>query len=472
MSVSLPPPRSARHAGWSIRLRLTLWSSVTIFLLLAVGTVATRVAIDAVLRAEFEASLDNQAALVQSFFRLEIAEHRSVEATALHLMTETLLADRDIAILRPGGAALPMDPARPVLHLTPPVRTVEAPLDAELAPGWRVRVRGSTRQLDETIASLDRWFGVGLAAGVLLSSLTGWMLTGRVLRPVRLMADAADAIGAGQSSMRLPVGNSGDELGRLARHINATLDRVDAALQQQRRFLADAAHELRTPIARMRSQVDLALLHEDRAIDARATLDLVARELSRTASFIGELLQLARVDAGERGTIRQRAFLDDVAVEALSAWRASAARAGVTLTMSRIEETSGLLDAPAISRLIGVLLDNAVRYTPAGGRVDLRVFPSGGRATLEVEDDGIGIPEADRARVFERFFRGAAARTAAPEGSGLGLAIARWIVAQHDGDIELTPSASGGTLARVTLPLAPAHDEGTRTPAAIEAAAG
>jgi two-component system OmpR family sensor kinase len=458
------------RARRSIRLRLTLWSAATIFLVLALGTAVTRTVIDAVLHRQFERSLDGSAALLQGFFRLEVAEHRYVEATAEHMMTETLLADREIRILRPDGSAVEVSAIRPAVRLGAPVRTVEAPLDADLAPGWRVRVRASGAETEATLARLDAWFAAGLAAGVLVSAIAGWMLTGRALRPVGAMADAADAIGPGETSTRLPVANPGDELGRLARHFNAMLGRLDAALGQQRRFIADAAHELRTPMARMRSQVELALLERRGDASARATLGSLEAELARAARLVSELLVLARADAGVHATRTEMGYLDDVVLSAVRSWRAAASERGITLTLSRVDETPMRLDSDAISRLFGALVENALRYTPRGGRVDVRVFTDAGDAVLEVEDSGMGIAPEERERVFERFYRGSAVRSVVPEGSGLGLAIARSIVEQHGGRIELLGGASGGTLVRVRMPCGSATPrESTRVAIATRA---
>jgi signal transduction histidine kinase len=167
--------------------------------------------------------------------------------------------------------------------------------------------------------------------------------------------------------------------------------------------------------------------------------------------MLAELLLLARVDAGAAEGRRERRFLDDLVLDTLAPWRPLATEAGVTLATSRVEEAPAQVEPALVERLVGILVDNAIRYTPRGGRVDVRTFAEGGRAVLEVEDTGIGIAPAERDRVFERFYRGTAARTAAPEGSGLGLSIAQWIVARHDGTIELRERSGGGTVVRVAI---------------------
>lgn len=169
--------------------------------------------------------------------------------------------------------------------------------------------------------------------------------------------------------------------------------------------------------------------------------------------MLDELLQLARADAGERMQPLERVFLDDVAMDAVAAWGPAATRAGITLTL-RDPEESPIRAAPLLARrLLDTLLENAVRYTPAGGRIDASVRPSVDRVVLTVSDTGIGIPSAELPLIFERFFRGARSRALAPEGSGLGLPIAGWIVDQCAGTIDVVSGPNGGTTVRVSLPL-------------------
>jgi signal transduction histidine kinase len=203
----------------------------------------------------------------------------------------------------------------------------------------------------------------------------------------------------------------------------------------------------------MLAQVERALHAPGDGERAHEALQLLHDDLQRTGALVGELLQLARADAGEPAPPLAAGYLDDAVVEAIQPWFAAAERRGVALRLPVIEETPARFSAEHVGRLLGTLVDNAIRYTPAGGTVAVRVFhDEAGAAVLEVEDTGVGLPEADRARVFERFYRGAEARVLTPEGSGLGLAIARWIVDQHGGHIEIDAAEGGGTLVRVELP--------------------
>jgi signal transduction histidine kinase len=170
---------------------------------------------------------------------------------------------------------------------------------------------------------------------------------------------------------------------------------------------------------------------------------------------VDELLQLARADAaGEDAPMRAESlFLDDVIADELPRWQPEAQRRHMTLDYSALEESPVVGDASLLPRLVSILVDNAIRYGNERGTVQVRVRPTDGAAVLEVEDDGIGIPEHERARIFDRFFRGDAARIQRPDGSGLGLAIAAWIVRQHQGTIAVNAGQHGGTLVQVRLPL-------------------
>jgi len=291
------------------------------------------------------------------------------------------------------------------------------------------------------------------------------------------MADAATQIAPGTNG-RIPIADATDELGRMGAGFNALLDRLDGALEQQRRFLADAAHELRTPLARVRSRVELAMLplpaQGGGPIDAAPSgpgepaatvpepaastaLPAIHDELVRMSQLVDELLQLARADAGVDAGLEAMVpvFLDDLVTDELHRWHVDAERAHITLGCSALQEAPIVGDTVLLRRLIGILLDNALRYGHAGGHVDVRVEADAASVVLHVEDDGIGIAPDEQSRVAERFYRGARARARRSDGSGLGLAIASWIVHRHDGTMAFSAGAHGaGTLVSVRMPLA------------------
>lgn len=434
-----------------IRLRFTALYAATLLVVLVGAATVLRFALRATLQREFEESVRASAGLVTQFFRTEVNEYRTIEATLTHISGELVFEDRIIRYRAPDGRRFRGNrvlatPAVPALRT--PLQSVRFPLDADLAPGWQVEVDASMTNMLALQARIDRWFLFGIPLLVLTAAVAGWWLTGRTLSPVGSMADAAARI-APASGTRLPVTNPDDELGRLGTRFNALLDRLDGALAQQRQFIADAAHELRTPIARMRARVELALLKApDVATGAERTeiLRALDTELRAITHQVDELLQLARADAAgdEAVAHAERLFLDDLVADELPRWQPQAEQLGVTLTVGALEEAAVRGDAVLLARLCGVLMDNALRYSGMPGEVRVSVQARSDLVVLTVEDNGRGVPVTDRARIFDRFFRGEEARHRRADGSGLGLAIAAWIVRRHGGTIRVDDSELGG----------------------------
>lgn len=437
----------------SIRLRMTLWYAGSVLLLLLLATLGARSVVRQALEEEFARSQESAAALVRGFFRVEVLEYRQVEPTLAHISGELVIPDRHIHFLRPDGRVYVAPPeirTMPLPELEAPVRVIERPLDPELAPGWSARVTSTAAPLERQMRTVDRWALLAIPLALGLAALSGWVLTGRTLRPVAGMADAADRIHA-TSGGRIPIAVPGDELGRLAARFNALLDRLDAAMAQQSRFLADAAHELRTPIARVRGAGELALSLPAGAEDRQA-LTRTQAELERMSTLVDELLELARSDADRPDLPLEPGFLDDVVTDVVRSFDALARRVGVTLQVEVPDEAPVRMEPASLRRLVGVLVDNAIRYSPAGATVWVRVVAAPSGARLEVEDAGIGIPAEDRARLFERFFRGTEARRLAPDGSGLGLPIALAVAQRHGASLAIEDRVPQGTRVLVTFP--------------------
>jgi signal transduction histidine kinase len=225
---------------------------------------------------------------------------------------------------------------------------------------------------------------------------------------------------------------------------------VERSMDQMRRFMADAAHELRTPVTILHTRAEVLLAQvRDPERDA-AALKAMEQETGRLGVILGDLLTLARADAGERPVAHEPLYLDDLAANAVEGVRALAERKQVTIEVGEFEEAAIVGDPVMVRRLLLIVLDNAIKYTPAGGRVRLDVTARDGHRSVAVSDTGIGIPEDQRSHVFERFYRGEPARREA-EGAGLGLAIARWIADLHGAVIEIAPAPGGSQGTRVTL---------------------
>ena len=238
----------------------------------------------------------------------------------------------------------------------------------------------------------------------------------------------------------------------LVRQATAPIERT---MERMRRFMADAAHELRTPVTILRTRAEVAAGQaRDPARDA-ATLGAIEHEAARIGSIVGDLLTLARADAGERPVAREVLYLDDAAAGAVEGIQAVAGQKGVRLEVGAFEEARITGDPALIRQLLLIVLDNAVKFTPPGGRVDVAVSahdgPGGGGATLVVSDTGIGIPADQLPHVFERFYRGDPARHEA-DGAGLGLAIAQWIAEAHGARIDIGSPAGTGTRVTIVFP--------------------
>ncbi len=291
---------------------------------------------------------------------------------------------------------------------------------------------------------------------LLLASAGGYFLTRKSLAPVADMATQARGMGAARLNERLEVSNPRDELGMLALSFNELLDRLEKSFEQQRRFVADASHELRTPVAILQGETEVTLSRPDRSPEEyRETLGILRGESQRLAHIIEDLFTLTRADAGQYPLTRRDVYLDELAADVLRRTRSLAISKGITLTSSIQPELPLQADEDLLRRMLLNLLDNAIKYTPAGGTVRVDCHREGNVYALRVSDTGPGIPAELQPRIFERFFRADKARSR-PEGdtggAGLGLSIARWIAEAHDGRLELTRSDASGTTFSAYLP--------------------
>jgi signal transduction histidine kinase len=218
-----------------------------------------------------------------------------------------------------------------------------------------------------------------------------------------------------------------------------------------RRVGHEPAHELRTPVTLLRTRAEVALGEERAPARDQETLRAIVREVERVGAIVGDLLTLARADAGERPAPREIVYLDDLAAEAIDSIRSLAGQRQVAVEIGIFEETPITGDPVLVRRLLLILLDNAIKFTPAGGRVRLDVSAEDGRRVVVITDTGVGIPPEDLPRVFERFFRSSVARQET-DGAGLGLAIAHWIADAHHARIDIRSTAAVGTRVAVAFP--------------------
>jgi heavy metal sensor kinase len=289
---------------------------------------------------------------------------------------------------------------------------------------------------------------------VALASLLGYWLSSRALAPVNQIIESAEHIGAQNLFERLEVPRARDELHRLTVTLNAMLERIESSVKRIRQFTANASHDLRTPLSLIRTHAELALRRTRTEAEYRKSLTSILSASIETTRLVEALLTLARADSGAAGL--QFRQLDLTPVLEKSALQASALALSKDLSFSSDLSREFLLlrgDPAAIENLLLAVVDNAVKYTPAGGFIRLRSFAASGRAVIEVEDTGIGIAPEDLPRIFDRFFRADQARSREVPGSGLGLSIALWIAESHNGRIEVESRLGAGSLFRILLPL-------------------
>ncbi len=298
-----------------------------------------------------------------------------------------------------------------------------------------------------------QWVLAGLLPGVwLIAAVSGSLISRRALVPVDRMTREVQSMTVRHLNRRVDVPAADDEVRRLAVTFNDMLARLEAAVAEMARLTGEASHELRTPVALIRATAEVALSRDRAAADYRQALADVLEHAERMSDLVGDLLRLARADAGVEAQETGSVDLGQIATEAARQAEAAAVQRGLAIRVDADDAGSVQGPADALGRLCAILIDNALKYTNAGGIVRIHTAREARGAVLEVVDTGIGVPPEDRERVFDRFYRGAAARERV-DGSGLGLPIARSIVNRHHGTIEFVAGPDGvGSRVRVWLP--------------------
>jgi signal transduction histidine kinase len=363
--------------------------------------------------------------------------------------------DRDR--FRAGAArVVPGQGARPVRlradHVMLAARTVELGEDA------RYVVFAGLSLAPATLAPVEL-VGTMLVVAPLLIGMSiafAWVIAGRAFRPVDRMVDQVQAITDGRSlHRRLNIGAAGDELQRLALTLNEMIERLETSFGALRRFTADASHELKTPLAVMRADVERAMSPRVTRGERAIALEEALQQVTRMAGLVDQLLTLARADEGRFDLVREPVALEPLVREVLETGRLLGEEAGLVIEAPVIEPATVLGDVTRLRQLLLNLLSNAIKYTPRGGQVELSLVNRGDEAEIAVRDTGIGIAAADLPYVFERFWRADRVRSRASErgGFGLGLAICQWIAQAHGGTLAVQSRLGRGSTFTVTLPI-------------------
>jgi two-component system OmpR family sensor kinase len=465
----------------SLRARLTLWYVCILGAVLVVVCVMIYVLLGRALHLRIDENLRAVTGIAVTSLTNDLAEGQSVEdaarSTAAELVSEQamlaiydangrLLAEQgrsaDLEVVLPPSDSIPAD--NPLLFTIAEADDADdrhriAVRHARIAPpGVEYLVVAGTdlERTDDELESLREILLYIVPAALVIAGLVGWFLARKSLAPVMHMAEQARRIGVENLGGQLPVANPRDELGRLAETFNELLTRLAASFGQQRQFMADASHELRTPVATTRTAAAVALQQQHRTEDEyRETLHIVEQQAERLTRVVEDMFTLARADAGNYPVQRAPLYLDELVEEVARSARVLAQRKAVTIEASVTPNAEMLGDEELLRRMVGNLLDNAVRFAPSGSTVSLAHSRDSGHDRITVSDRGPGVPEEMQARIFERFVRGDASRGRADDeraGAGLGLAIARWVARQHRGDVTLDQGTAGVTTFRADLP--------------------
>jgi len=429
-------PTALPQSFGRLRLRLTAWYAGTFFAILALLGIAMFAAITQRFDRDLDASLAVDANDLARVARARITT-APVTAAVIDPASDLRMQDRTLLVVDSTGRAVDgrdIDShlrrmALDAMGMGNAGFAFNTPVGLRRARAVRFRTTAgqtlvaiamaSEIEVEDRYASLIAGFGAAGVAAVVLVAVGGWVLARKSAAP------------------------------------------VERAVLHMRRFMADAAHELRTPLAVVRSRADVALQRSRSSDDYLQALTGISQETERLSRIVDDLLTLARADAGERPIDRRRVFVDDVTLDAAEAARAIAERRSIRLEVDAFEEAPVVGDETLLRQLAMILLDNAIKFTPTDGTVRVGVRSTTAGAVLSVSDTGIGIEPSQLPHVFERFYRGDPARTphrgrekGSSEGAGLGLSIARWIADEHAASITIESTPSQGTRVDVHFPLA------------------
>ena len=468
----------------SVRTRLTIWYVGALALAIVAFSVAVHTLLSRSLRNQLDSNLQASLDLMVASLAREEAEGEPEIDAAISTVEDLNSPGQAVALFNADGQRLAEKPGpgdvrspRPPSDLEPSERgtlyTIPGP-PGSTQEGYRVAARrvrlASTGDSCVIVASesleavtgqlvlLRRVFYVSAPAVLVLAGLGGWFLARKSLAPVSAMSERARVISGENLEQRLPVANPRDELGRLASTFNEMLERLNASFAQQRQFVADASHELRTPVSVMRTATEVTLEKSHREeSEYREALGLIGQQTLRLTRIVEDMFALARADAGRYPLRRSELYVNELLDETVRAASVLAARKGVSVVVGPRMEAPYCGDEELLRQMLLNLLDNAVKYTAAGGTVTLSLASSDSTYRITVADTGRGIPPEAQSHIFERFYRAEESRArvegADGAGAGLGLSIALWIAQAHSGLIELSYSGPTGTAFIVSLPL-------------------
>jgi heavy metal sensor kinase len=449
-----------------IRVRLTLWYSlaitVTMFTIGLVSLWMVHHAIDNLEKIELQERVrgvrrfiesrpegETSAALHEAITAAYSASHGSKWLQVIDEQGNWIYRSPHVAAVYP-ELALPAQAPDPGYYFTyhaesSLVRALIAPIAVH---GVRYTVQTGLT-LSKTLAILSDLrihLFLLIAVGLLVSSIAGHFMSRKALRPVAALAAEARRINDRNLDIRLPVPGARDEISDLSETLNQMLERIDRAFASVRTFTGNASHELRTPISLLRTEIEVALIRPREAAEYRAVLERLHGETVRMTGLVENLLSLARADGGAETIARAPICAAELFQQVAAGWKSAMEAARLDFRVEMPAKGLALLgDRQLVARLLSILLENASRYTHAGGSVKLYAAVSRTHVMIAVEDTGIGIAPEHRERIFERFYRIAPAGEPAPAGFGLGLSLAQWIAGRHGTELMLESEPGAGS---------------------------
>jgi two-component system, OmpR family, sensor kinase len=453
----------------SIRLRLTLWYLLLLGSVLIAFSTYIYSSLSDDERKEFDTSLLRTGQAMASYFS-EFAEKNNVIRGAQETVRELKFGKMSAAIFREGqlltsneeGAASTIASLNLLATATASrrpafaaegktnKRIVAVPFQVDRV-NYAVVVIEPMDELAGQLARVRKIILFALPGALVLAGFGGFLLARKSLEPVVSISQQAEHISAKNLHERLNI-TTQDELGRLAGVFNALLSRLDASFRVMREFMADASHELRTPLAIIHGEADVSLSRERSASEYRESLGIMRENCKRMARIVSDMLVLARADCGEQPLRPEELYLNDLVEGCCRSAQALAVLKGVQLACDAGEDISFHGDEELLKRMTVNLVDNAIRYTPSGGSISVRLIKEDSCACLTVSDTGVGIPPDCTGRVFDRFFRVDKSRSRVEGGSGLGLSIVKLAAESHRGSVDLESEPGRGSTFTVRLP--------------------
>ena len=450
----------------SIRTRLTLWYTAFLLGTLIISGAAIYIVLSHVLLDNFADQLEQEVLLAQTGVSKEngklVFDPAALSGYDDHdhfirVATDTgaIIVDTSDPEDNPPFLQVGDDPAEATFDWIEldgePFGIAAVPVVLDGAVVGRVEIGSSRQDIDETLNTLEWIFAITLPILLAFAGIGGYLVSGRALAPVDAITTMAATIEPDQLGKRLDLDLPDDELGRLARTFDAMLARIETAFERQRQFTGNAAHEMRTPLSLMQSQVELTLSRPRKPADYQEALTNLHGDIDRLTSIVSMLLALARADSEKLQLVREPSDLGEIVPLVLASYAPQAEERGVRL-LDHSSPSPVMVDDDLVVQLLVNLIDNALAHTPAGGTITVGAANQTDRSCLWVADTGSGIAPDHQAHIFERFYRADSGRARGEGGVGLGLAFCKAIAEAHGGTLTVQSEPGHGARFDFCLP--------------------